>query len=483
MVLKPLEMALDRALGAGASYADARLLQQADEGLTVRNGQVEQARSGTSYGLGVRVLVDGQWGFAAGNVVSEAEAARLAGLAVEIARASGAVRKREVRLAPTPPTVDTWESPCRIDPWSVPTARKVDLLREACKAAQSGGSDVRVAMSYMRAIREVKTFASTQGARIVQTSTITSAGVRAVAVGAGEMQVRSYPGTFDGNVRQAGYEFVEEMDLAANAERVGGEAQALLSARQCPSGTMTLILGTNQLALQIHESCGHPTELDRVYGTEASFAGTSFLTTEKLGRYRYGSDLVNLYADSNTPGGLGTFGYDDEGTPACHSYLVKDGMFVGYLMSRETAHDLSTVSNGAMRASGWDRMPIIRMTNICLEPGNETLESLIAGTDDGVFMDGIKSWSIDDRRLNFQFGSEIGYRIRNGELAEMVKNPTYTGITPQFWGSCDGIAGPEEWVLWGVPNCGKGQPLQIMRVGHGTSPARFRNVKVGVGRW
>nr|MBP7165361.1 TldD/PmbA family protein [Bacillota bacterium] len=283
--------------------------------------------------------------------------------------------------------------------------------------------------------------------------------------------------------RQAGYESVEEMDLAGNARRVGAEAQALLSAEQCPSGTTTLILGTNQLALQIHESCGHPTELDRVYGTEASFAGTSFLTVEKLGNYRYGSNLVNLYADSRIPGGLGTFAYDDEGTPACHSYLVKNGMFVGYLMSRESAHDLGTVSNGAMRASGWDRMPIIRMTNICLEPGNDTLESLIAGTDDGVFMDGIKSWSIDDRRLNFQFGSEIGYRIRGGQLAEMVKNPTYTGITPEFWGSCDGIAGPDEWTLWGVPNCGKGEPLQIMRVGHGTSPARFRNVKVGVGRW
>ena len=483
MVLRILEMALDRARAAGASYADARSLRQADEGLTVRNGQVEQARSGMSYGLGVRVLVDGQWGYAAGSVVSEAEAARLAGLAVEIARASSAVRKREVRLAPVPPAVDTWESPCRIDPWSVPTSRKVDLLREACGAAQSGGSDVRVAMAYMRAIREVKNFASTEGARITQTSTITSAGVRAVAVGAGEMQVRSYPGTFDGNVRQAGYESVEEMDLAGNARRVGAEAQALLSAEQCPSGTTTLILGTNQLALQIHESCGHPTELDRVYGTEASFAGTSFLTVEKLGNYRYGSNLVNLYADSRIPGGLGTFAYDDEGTPACHSYLVKNGMFVGYLMSRESAHDLGTVSNGAMRASGWDRMPIIRMTNICLEPGNDTLESLIAGTDDGVFMDGIKSWSIDDRRLNFQFGSEIGYRIRGGQLAEMVKNPTYTGITPEFWGSCDGIAGPDEWTLWGVPNCGKGEPLQIMRVGHGTSPARFRNVKVGVGRW
>lgn len=482
-MLKPLEMALDRARAAGASYADARSLQTAEEGLTMRNGRVEQARSGASFGLGVRALVDGQWGFAASSVVSEAEAARLARLAVDIARASGAARKREVRLAPLVPVVGTWESPCRVDPWSVPMAHKVQLLQEACGEAQAGGNDVRAAMAYMQAIRERSDFASTEGARIAQTSTITSAGVRAVAVGAGEMQTRSYPGTFDGNVRQAGYEFIEEMNLAANARRVGEEAQALLSAEQCPSGTMTLILGANQLALQIHESCGHPTELDRVYGTEASFAGTSFLTTEKLGNYRYGSDLVTIYADSRIPGGVGTFGYDDEGTPACRTDLVKDGMFVGYLMSRETAHDLGRASNGAMRASGWDRMPIIRMTNICLAPGDETIESLIAGTDDGVFMDGIKSWSIDDRRLNFQFGSEIGYRIRNGQRAEMIKNPTYTGITPEFWGRCDGIAGPDEWVLWGVPNCGKGEPLQIMRVGHGTSPARFRNVKVGVGRW
>ncbi len=481
--MKPLETAVDRARAEGASYADARTSHQVEEGLTIRNGQVEQATSGVSSGLGVRVLVNGQWGFAASSVVSETEAARLAGLAVDIAKASSAARKREVRLAPLAPVVGSWESPCEIDPWSVPTARKVELLREVCGEAQAAGGDVRVAMAYMGAIRERKEFASTEGARIAQTSTITSAGVRAVAVGAGEMQTRSYPGTFEGNMRQAGYEFIEEMNLAANARRVGEEAQALLSAEQCPSGVMTLILGPNQLALQIHESCGHPTELDRVYGTEASFAGTSFLTAEKLGNYRYGSDLVTLYADSRIPGGLGTFGYDDEGVPAHRTDLVKDGMFVGYLMSRETAHDLGRASNGAMRASGWDRMPIIRMTNICLAPGHETLDSLIAGTDNGVFMDGIKSWSIDDRRLNFQFGSEIGYRIRNGQLAEMIKNPTYTGITPEFWGQCDGIAGPDEWVLWGVPNCGKGEPLQIMRVGHGTSPARFRNVKVGVGRW
>lgn len=481
--MRLLELALERAEAAGASYADARAIRETTESLSVKNGVVDQATTDESYGLGVRALVHGCWGFAATSIVTEPGVAHAAQQAVAIARASAAAHKKAVRLAPVDAVTDSWESVCRIDPWSVPRAQKVDLLREACARAKAGGQDIRVAEAYMRAIRESKLFASTEGARIRQCTTITSGGVRAVAVGGQEMQIRSYPGTFEGNMRQAGYEWIEEMNIPENARRIGEEAQALLAAEQCPSATTTLILGTNQLALQIHESCGHPTELDRVYGTEASFAGTSFLTPEKLGHFRYGSPVVNLYADSITPGGLGTFGYDDEGVPAGRTDLVRNGMFVGYLMSRETAPEFGLASNGTMRASGWDRMPIIRMTNICLEPGNDTLQSLVAGVDDGVYMDGIRSWSIDDRRLNFQFGCEIGWRIRNGKLAEMIKNPTYTGITPEFWGGCDGVAGADEWVLWGVPNCGKGEPMQIMRVGHGCSPARFRNVKVGVGKW
>jgi len=481
--LRVLEIALDRACATGAEYADVRALHQTEERLSVRNGVVERATSGVSHGIGVRALVDGAWGFAASCVVSESEAVRVAAEAVEIARASAMAKKCDVVLAPLDPVVVEWESPCAIDPWSVPRAQKIDLLREACSRAMSGGSDVRYASASMNAIRDDKAYANSEGARIRQRTTVTSAGIKAIALGNGEMQVRSYPGTFEGNVRQAGYEWIEEMDIAGHAAEIGKQAQALLAAQQCPQIKTTLILGTNQLALQIHESCGHPTELDRVYGYEASYAGTSFLDPGKLGDFRYGSDLVNIYADSTIPGGLGTFAYDDEGVRSCRTDLVRNGMFEAYLMSRETAARLGKTSNGCMRASGWDRMPIIRMTNICLEPGNETLESLIRGTDDGIFMDGIKSWSIDDRRLNFQFGSEIGWRIRNGQLAEMVKNPTYTGITPEFWNSCDGIAGSDEWVLWGFPNCGKGEPSQVMFVGHGTAPARFRNVKVGVGRW
>jgi TldD protein len=248
-----------------------------------------------------------------------------------------------------------------------------------------------------------------------------------------------------------------------------------------------MILDGPQLALQVHESCGHPIELDRVFGTEAAFAGTSFLTPEKFRTLRYGSDIVNLTADAVTPTGLGTFGYDDEGVPAQMTDIVKNGLFVGYLTSRETAQQLRALhpdapqrSNGAMRADGWNRIPIIRMTNISLQPGDWTLDDLIADTDEGIYMITNKSWSIDDKRLNFQFGTELAYEIKNGKLGQMYKNATYTGITPQFWANCDAICDADHWVVWGTPNCGKGQPGQIAHTGHGAAPARFRNVQVGL---
>jgi TldD protein len=230
----------------------------------------------------------------------------------------------------------------------------------------------------------------------------------------------------------------------------------------------------------VHESCGHPIELDRVFGSEAAYAGTSFLTTEKLDTFRYGSPVVNMTAESLSLGGLGTFGWDDEGVPATTTPIVRDGMFVGYLMSRESARKLGRPSNACMRASGWNRMPIIRMINVNLEPGDWTLDDLIADTDYGIFMDTNRSWSIDDKRLNFQFGTEIAYEIKQGKLGRLLKNATYTGMTPQFWGSCDAVCNRNHWTIWGTPNCGKGQPPQTAHTGHGTAPARFRNVRVGV---
>jgi TldD protein len=279
-----------------------------------------------------------------------------------------------------------------------------------------------------------------------------------------------------------GYEFVESLNLLDHTERVREEAIELLTAAPCPDKRATIVISAPMMALQVHESCGHPIELDRVLGTEISLAGGSFMTLDKLGKLKYGSDIINITADATAPGGLGTFGYDDEGVKAQRTPIIENGLFVGYLTSRETAPVIKKRSNGAMRADGWNRIPLIRMTNINLEPGEWEFNDLIADTKDGIYFDLNKSWSIDDKRLNFQFGVECAWEVKNGKRGRMFKNPVYTGITPEFWNSCDAVCNRNHWHIWGVPNCGKGEPMQTAHVAHGTSPARFRNVKVGVSK-
>ena len=475
--------ALDAADRLGADYADVRIVERGNEQLTVKNGQLEAATSNQSAGFGIRVLLDGAWGFSASAVLEPGEADRIAGEAVEIARASGLAQPGPVELDDTPPVTDSYRTPYREDPFSISLDEKLRLLMDA-DAAMARVPGVAIREGTVVAGREVKTFASTAGARIEQEIVESGGGIEATAVNDSEMQQRSYPSSFGGQVVTGGFEAVRALDLAAHAQETAELAVALLDAPQCPAGEMDLILDSTQVALQIHESCGHPTELDRVFGTEASFAGTSFLTTDKLGSLRYGSEHVSIDADATAPGGLGTFGYDDEGVPAQNVPLVENGVLVGYLTSRETAPLISRRSMGSARAWSWSHIPLIRMTNINLRPGNAgSLEDLIADTREGIFMSVNKSWSIDDRRLNFQFGDQAGWLIRNGKRTQLVKNPTYTGITPKFWGSCDAICGPDEWTLWGLPNCGKGEPMQLGHVGHGAAPARFRGVKVGVGRW
>jgi TldD protein len=478
-----IDLALDAAQRAGAGYADIRVTERETESLTVKNGALEAANSYLSIGFGVRVLVDGAWGFAGSAVMTRPEVDRVTREAVDIARASGLASGAPVELDDTPPQVDRYQTPLQEDPFAVSIDDKLRILFEA-DAAMASVAGVTVREGTVEAGRERKTFASSEGARIEQELTEAGAGIEATAVNDNESQVRSWPNSSGGQHVTGGFEAVRAMNLPGNAQRIAEEAVALLDAEDCPSGAMTLVIDSAQMALQVHESCGHPIELDRVLGMEASFAGTSFLTLDKLGQLRYGSELVNIDADATVAGGLGTFGYDDEGVPAQNVPIVSAGDFVGYLTSRETAPIIGRRSMGSSRASGWNVIPLIRMTNINLRPGEAgTLEDLIADTDDGLFISTNRSWSIDDRRLNFQFGTQVGWRIRNGKLGEMIKNPTYTGITPQFWGSCDAICGPTDWVLWGVPNCGKGEPMQTHRVGHGASPARFRNVQVGVGKW
>jgi TldD protein len=260
---------------------------------------------------------------------------------------------------------------------------------------------------------------------------------------------------------------------------VGEEAVALLSARPCPTEAADVILTPPLVGIFIHESVGHPTELDRVFGTEANFAGTSHLVPEKLDNFQFASDLVTIVADATIPGGLGSFWFDDEGVKGQRIELIRNGIFVGYLTSRETAKALGQISNGTMRAQRWCHIPLIRMTNINLEPGEGTLDDII-GTTDGYLLDGFKSVSIDDKRLNFNLGAEIGWRIKGGKKVEVIKNPVLSGITFEFWRNCNFVGGKESWVLYGIPSCGKGEPIQIMKVGHGAPPIRLAKVRLGV---
>lgn len=476
-MIELIERALNVAQLRGASYADARIVRREEESIAVKNGVVEALGHGQDQGLGVRVVADGAWGFASSAVLTTAEAERVAALAVSIARASALVKIEDVDIGPPVVSRGEYRTPVTTDPFGAPLERKIETLLKA-DGLMRKAPGVKVARGEMAFIRELKTFASTEGSWVEQEIVESGCGIEATAVHEGEVQVRSYPNSVGRHQMTRGYEFVEEMDLVGQAERIGVEADALIHADKCPSGVMTVIIGGPQLALQVHESCGHPIELDRVFGSEASFAGTSFLTTDKLGTFRYGSPAVNITADSITPGGLGTFGWDDEGVPAQSTPIVREGIFTGYLMSRETARKLGKASNGCMRASGWNRMPIVRMVNVSLEPGAWKLDDLIADTDEGIYMDLNRSWSIDDRRLNFQFGTEIAYEIKHGKLGRMLKNAIYTGITPEFWAKCDAVCDRDHWVVWGTPNCGKGQPMQTAHTGHGASPARFRGVEV-----
>ena len=477
------DWALDLTKQRGASYVDARVVDERSRSLATKNGKIGHASDAESQGVGIRVIADGAWGFAASKDLSRPGVENTAARAVAIARASAQVKRDNVRLAPEKAVNAEWTTPFRIDPFSISVEQNLELLLKI-DAELRAVAGVTLAETSMNFRREESWFASSEGANIHQTKYSTGAGYAAYAFAGNEIMKRSYPNSFGGQWQNKGYELVEELKLVENARRVAEEAVALHKAEQCPAGTLTIILDSSQLALQIHESVGHPIELDRVLGMEANFAGTSFLTLDKLGKLRYGSDLVNVVADARQEHGpgLGTFAFDDEGVPAQCTPIITNGLFTGYLSSRETAHTIGAErSGGTLRAESWNRLPMIRMTNISILPGERslTLAQLVADTDDGIYMETNKSWSIDDKRYNFQFGCEIGWEIKKGKRGRMLKNPSYSGITTEFWNAMEAICSREEWTLWGTPNCGKGQPQQVMGTGHGAAPARFRGVKVG----
>ncbi|MCD6310384.1 MAG: TldD/PmbA family protein [Candidatus Eremiobacteraeota bacterium] len=477
-----LSHVLEYARKKGATYADVRWVKRHYQNLSAENCKVEQVADNRSEGFGIRVIVRGRWGFSSTYRKDRRSLERMADEAIKIAKSSALTPGVPVKISKERILKGKYSTYYQIDPFTVPLGEKLALII-ACTKEMMEVPMIRVARASLSFYREEKIFMNTEGTIAEQEILHSGGGTFATAVDGDEIQTRSYPASFDGNIAAAGFEYVEKLRLLENSRRIAREAHDLLYAKQCPSGIKDVILGTAQLALQVHESCGHPAELDRVLGTEASYAGTSFITPAKRWTLQYGSPEVSITADATLPGGLGSFGFDDEGVPAQRVFLVERGIYKNYLTSRETAAEFDERSNGTMRADGWSRIPLIRMTNINLEPGNWTTDEIIKTTKDGIYMETNHCWSIDERRLNFQFGCEIAYEIKNGKKGKLIKNSSYTGITPEFWNSCDAIANRNEWKLWGIAHCGKGEPCQIMRVGHGTSPARFRNVRVGIGKW
>jgi TldD protein len=473
--------ALDSAQRPGVTYADVRLVESRDRELGTKNGKPGQVSSDESVGIGIRVLADGCWGFAATDDLSRPGVESAAALAVEVARSSALAKKHDVTLAPEEKHEATWVSPCQIDPFAVSVEEQLSLLTAVDEELRRAAG-VTLAQTSMIFHRSRQVFVSSIGSVIDQTRTSSGAGFEAFSFKGDQIQKRSYPNSFGGQHQLKGYELIHELDLLAHAPLMAEQAVALHSADQCPEGPFDLILDGSQLGLQVHESIGHPIELDRVLGSAANYAGMSFLTLDKLNHLRYGSDLVNAVCDARIEHGpgMGTFAFDDEGVPAQAADIIRNGQFVGYMTSRETAAAIGQKrSNGTMRATSWARLPLIRMTNVSLLPGEQTLEEVFSGVSRAIYMETNRSWSIDDKRYNFQFGCEIAWEIKDGKRVRMLKNPTYSGITTEFWNSCAAVANRDHWVLWGVPNCGKGQPEQVIATGHGASPSRFHNIKVG----
>jgi len=478
-VLDLLRQTVDLAEGRCA-YAEARHVHHRAEALAVHDELIDAVDADESEGIGVRVLVGGAWGFAATRDVSPAGAQAALRRALAVAEAQPAAGDRP--LAPVTPATGHWDGPCAIDPFAVPLEERLEHLFAAV-AAMRGDARIVRAQATAALTRTTKALATSDGTAVTQTSTTCGAGIEATAVGDGELQTRTYPSAHGGTVAAAGWEHVLGLDLVAHAPRVAAEAIELLTAPECPEGRRTLVLHGEQLALQLHESIGHALELDRMLLFEASYAGTSWVQPADLtAGLRYGSDRLHVSADATLPGGLGSFGWDDEGVPATRTMLVEGGTLRAALSDRQSAAAVGLDrSGGCARAEGFARQPIVRMTNVSVEPGAAgSLADLIADTDDGLYLESNRSWSIDDRRWQFQFATEVAREIGGGELGRLYRNPSYAGITPQFWGSLDAVCGRDEWRLWGLTNCGKGEPGQVMAVSHGTSPARFRDVQVGV---
>jgi TldD protein len=470
-----LSNAVAWAAASGASYADARYVERESESVSVKDGQIESVDRDGDRGVGVRVLYKGAWGFAASDRIrGESVVVPLFQEAIARAEAAATVQRRHVVLAPQPPQRGEYRTPVRRDPFTVPVNERIDLLRAADAILATPNAKLRRVS--VAAYRTRKRLVTSDGADLRQEIVECGAGLNVTASMAG-----AKPATRNDmrNVRQAGWEYVEEFDVLAHARTFAGDAEAMLVAKPAAERPTTLLIDQPFLALLVHESCGHPTESDRVLEHEVAFAGTTFMWPTDRGTLRYGSPFVNMTADATIPGGMGTFGWDDDGVPATRTPLVERGIFTGYLSSRETAGALGIErSGGCARAEGWQHFPIVRMVNVSLEPGDDSYAALLAGVEDGLLLQSPASYSLDDKRQNFHFSTQVARVIRNGEVGEYVRGVAFQSLTPDFWGSCDGVA--DDWELHGFISCAKGEPLQLMRVGHGAAHARFRDRPIEV---
>jgi TldD protein len=468
------ETALARLRQAGVEYGDVRLLDTTTQTIRGEDRRIAGIREGENRGLGVRALCKGAWGFAASSVLSLEEIPRVADLAVEIAKGSASLAIERVRPAPEPVHRDTVRTVCRVDPFSIPLEEKAGLLMELMETVHRHSGIVR-SNAHLWAQRDRKLFVSTEGSHIEFDLVAVQGEFSATALHNGRFATRS----FNSPHLRTGYELINGLDWLAQAPRIASEAIEKVRAPVVEAGRYDLVLDPEHLSLTIHESCGHPSELDRALGYEANYAGTSFLTPEHLGKFQYGSQHVNLVADNTEPETLAATGYDDDGV-ACQQWdIVREGLFVGYCTNREVAPKIHEArSRGSNRADGWASVPIVRIANIGLAPGRSTLDELLSDVRRGIYIEGHGSYSIDQRRYNFQFGGDAFWLIRNGKRTHMLRDVIYHGITPEFWNSCDGVADRSHRRRFGFITCGKGQPGQSGWMTHAASHARFRGVSV-----
>jgi TldD protein len=460
------------------TFADVRITRTDNEGIFFQNGFLRGYSTNLdSIALGIRVLINGCWGFAGTRDLSSSSIDKAIHTAISNAHFGSLFQKTKVEFPPLSPVQAEYEHHPEQDPFKMAKEEKIDYLQRLAEAIKPQEKIVH-SVIYAAFMRQEKYYANSEGTYAHYTFYNTLPMMSVLASDGAQVQSRTWPGHMGAG--RAGFEIFHKHKFEENTERIIKEATDLLSAPTIEEDKADIIIGSGHLALQLHESVGHATEADRIFGMEISYAGKTFIKPEMIGSFQYASPVVNIFSDSTDPRGMGYHPVDDEGVPGKKVDIIKNGILVNQQTSRQIAPLLGLEPSSNMRASYGDDFPLVRMTNFCLAPGKGTLDELIQDTEHGYLLDFTKTWSIDDNRNNFQFTTEIGYKIENGKIVGIVKEPTYFGITKEFWNSCDRVCGPEEWDYQSTFNCGKGEPGQAMQLSHGVAPARFRNINVRV---